>query len=39
MAQRGFSAEKVLKASDDAMYDAKHRQKGTFTLRVMSQSG
>lgn len=37
MAQRGFSAEEVLKASDDAMYDAKHRQKGTFTLRVMSQ--
>ncbi len=36
IAQRGFSAEELLKASDDAMYDAKRRQKGSFVLRVMS---
>ncbi len=37
MMQRGFSAEELLKASDDAMYDAKRRQKGSFLLRVMSE--
>ncbi|HXI13762.1 MAG TPA: GGDEF domain-containing protein [Thermoanaerobaculia bacterium] len=36
IARRSVSAEELIKAADDAMYDAKQREKGSFAVRVLS---